>query len=817
MKKNNLQKKAVLLSGMVLAAAMMFSSQHAGAVEENQAGAAAAGRAGAAAESFVAESIEIRGLNRVSRGAVLLALPFKPGDTVTPELVSRAMKQLYATGDFENIRIARNDSILVVDVAERPTIGSVEFAGNSQISEDSLKPVIEQQGLKAGEPLNVQTLASIKQSLEDFYQSAGMYQAQVNPVITKLPRNRVNVKLEFSEGVNAEIQQINIVGNTAFEEEVLLALFELRDEVPWWNLLGERRYDSQKFKADLETLRTYYMDRGYVRFKIDSTSVEMTPDKKGLYLTVAISEGDCYKVGKTTVQGNTLKYGEDMNKLITLEEGAVYSQHDVTENEQILKSFLGKYGYAYSEVKAVPVFHDQEKTVDLNFMVEPGSRIYVSQMQITGNLNTDDTVIRREIRQMDGTWLSNEAMDMSKKRLNRTGFFETVNMDVQRTGTASDIVTVRTSVKEQPTGAISGGVGFGSDSGLMIQAAISQNNVMGWGTKGVISAYENDYRTHAEVSYTDPYFTIDNISLGGRVFYDRYDGDDDDVVDYDKRTVGFDITVGYPLSETWSVSYSAGVDHTHVKNTGRRFQQGERFWEQYGEEGSRSGDYLDFDLGFSITHNELDRRVFPTAGNKQVVSLFVTTPGSDTQYFKLIGETYHYFPFDQDHLWVLGLRGRAGYGDGYGTKNGMKQRLPFYNNFYLGSSSWLRGFDHNSIGPRAIYLDANDKPYESDTSVGGNAFWAGSAEFFVPTPFVPEAYKNLIRSALFFDAGALWDTHGDEYAFDYSKASEYRSSVGVALTWISPIGAISFNLAKAVKTYDGDDTETFNFNIGSTF
>lgn len=801
MKKNNFQKKAVLLSCMLLAAALMFSSQHAGAAEQ----------------SFVAESIEIRGLNRVTRGAVLLALPVKPGDTVNPEVISRAMKQLYATGDFDNIRLVRRDNTLVVDVVERATIGTVEFSGNVNIAEDDLKRVAEQQGLRAGEPLNVQTLASIRNSLEEFYHSAGMYQAQVKTVLTRLPRNRVNVRVEFNEGVNAEIQQINIVGNTAFDEDVLLALFELRDDVPWWNFMASRNYDTQKFRGDLEKLRTYYLDRGYVRFKIDSTSVEMTPDRKGLYLTVAINEGECYKVGKTALQGNTLKYGEDMQQLITLEEGETYSQHLVTENEEILKHFLGKFGYAYTEVKAVPVYNDKDKIVDLNFVVEPGSRIYVSQMLISGNTDTDDTVVRREIRQMDGTWLSNEAMDMSKRRLNRTGYFQTVDMDVQRTGTATDLVTVKTTVKEQPTGSIAGGLGFGTDSGLLLSASISQNNVLGWGTKGAISAYSNDYRSHTEISYTDPYFTIDNVSLGGRVFYDRYDGDDDDVVEYDKRTVGFDVNVGYPLSENWGVGYTVGIEHTHIKNTGRRFQQGERFWKQYGKDGSRRGDFLDFDLGVNLTHSSLDRAVFPTDGNKQVLSLMATAPGSDTQYYKITFETRHLFPFDSEHLWVFGIRGRTGYGNGYGTKNGQKQRLPFYNNFYLGSSSWLRGFEQNSIGPRAIYLDDDDNPYESDTSVGGNAFWTASAEIFVPTPLVSENYKNLLRTSFFLDAGALWDTYGGSYAFDYSKSNEFRSSIGLSLTWISPMGAVSIYLAKAIKTYDGDDTQVFNFNIGSSF
>lgn len=763
-------------------------------------------------------NIEIHGLNRVSRGAVLLALPIRPGEALTDEKVTQAMRQLYATGDFETVQLARDGETLIVEVQERPTIGSVEFAGNKQISEEALKPVIEQQGLRPGEALNVQTLTAIKQSLEDFYHGAGMYQAKINTVLTKLPRNRVNVKLEFYEGVPAEIQQINIVGNKAFDEEVLLAQMQLRDDLPWWNVFGSRKYESQKLTADLEALRTYYMDRGYVKFRIDSTSVEMTPDKKGLYLTIVVDEGEQYTVGNTAITGNTLKYGDQMQSLVDLQRGEIYSQHQVTAVENALKDYLGKYGYAYSNVRAYPIYNDAERTVDLNFNVEPGSRVYVSQVLIKGNTQTDDTVVRREMRQMDGTWLSNEAMDTSKTRLNRTGFFEKVDMQIQPTGTTGDVVNLETTVKEQPTGSISGGIGFGTDSGIMIQASISQSNMFGWGTRGVISAYENSYRKHMEVSYTDPYFTVDQISLGGRVFYDNYSGDDDDVVDYDNRSIGFDIFSGYPINENWSINYDVGLEHNTIKNRGPRFAQAERFWSQYGKT-DRRGKFLDYTFSVTLTHNALDRAVFPTAGNKQVLTAMATIPSSDTQYYKLIAETYHYLPFDREHLWVFSLRGRVGFGDGYGNKNGQRQQLPFYNNFYLGSSQWLRGFDHNSIGPKALYCSnaSCSTANESDKAVGGNAFWAGSVELFVPTPFVAEAYRAQVRSSFFYDAGALWDTRSNNYPIKYDDPGEYRSSVGVALTWISPVGPLSFSLSKAVKKYSGDDTRMFNFNIGGSF
>lgn len=798
MKNRNFRKNTAVFSALFLGLTLALSSS------------------AQASAGPVVDNIQIRGLNRIARGAVLLALPIREGDEVSAENTAYALKQLYATGDFDNVSLSMDNGTLIVDVKERPTIGDVEFSGNSQMDSSNLKKVVEDQGLRSGEPLNVEKLSVIKQSLEDFYHSAGMYQAKVNVVVNNLPRNRANVKFEFVEGVAAEIKQINIVGNRAFDEDVLLAQMQLRDDVPWWNFMSSQKYDSNKFRADLESLRSYYMDRGYVNFKIDSTSVEMTPDRKGIYLTIAIKEGDQYKVNSTEIRGDTLKYGENLNQALDIKSGEIYNQRRINDTEAALKDVLGKYGYANSNIRAYPVFNDKDKTVDVIFNVDPGSRVYVSQVMVSGNTTTDDTVIRREIRQMDGSWLSSEAVDLSKNRLNRTGYFETVDIQQQKAGTTGDTVNLNVNVKEQPTGAIAGGVGFGTDSGLMLQASVSQSNLFGWGTRGVISAYENDYRKHMELGYTDPYFTVDNVSLGGRVYYDKYEADEDgDVVDYNNDTLGFAINTGYPLSETWSINYSVGLERNDIESLGTPFQQADRFWAQYGENG-RSGSFINYKFGLTLTHNSLDRSVFPTDGNRQVFKIDTSVPGSDLQYYKVTAETYHYFPIDTFHQYVFAARGKIGYGDGYGTKNGLDQRLPFFENFYLGSSEWLRGFDHNSIGPRALYY--GDKGvYPSDSAVGGNAFWAGSLEFFMPAPLVSEAYKNQVRTSFFVDAGSLWDTHGDEFDVDYSKANEYRASAGVSLVWISPIGPMSFSLSKAIKDRDGDSTQVFNFNIGSTF
>ncbi len=772
--------------------------------------------AGAAPETFVVQDIEVRGLNRVSLGAVLLALPVTQGDTLDAAGTALALRRLYATGNFDDVTLARDGDKLIVNVKERPTIGRVDFAGNEQIKEEALRSVIEQQGLKSGELLNVQTLNAIQQSLEDFYHSAGMYQARVRTVLSYLPRNRVDVKIEFNEGESAEIQQINIVGNRSFDEDVLLAQMDLRDDVPWWNFMANQRYDTQKFSGDLEKLRSYYMDRGYVKFRITDTSVEMTPDRKGLYLTITIDEGERYTIGKVSLRGNTLKYGEEMEKLLTFEKNEIYSAAKVSSVEEALSDYLGKYGYAYSQIRAYPIYNDQDHVVDLEFNVEPGSRIYVSQVLVTGNNTTDDVVVRRELRQMDGTWLSNEAIETSKNRLNRTGFYETVNVEPKRAGNTPDTVNLEVSVKEQPTGSLAGGIGYGTDSGLLIQGSISQNNVFGWGSQASLSAYSNDYRDHTEFSYTDPYFTVDGISLGGRIYYDKFDGDDADVVRYRNETTGIEFTTGYPISENIGVSYSLGFEQNRVSSKNDIFEQARIFWQEMGKEGKWHDTFNNFTFSVSLTRNNLDRTMFPTSGSRQVFSAYATLPSvSDLEYYKVSAETYHYLPLDMEHDYVFTVRGRAAFGDGYGDLS----RLPFFSNFYLGGSDWMRGFDSNSIGPRAVYTNSDGTSYTSSTSVGGNALWTVTAEIIVPTPIIAEAYKRQVRTSFFIDAGALWDTHDSDYASgsDNADPSDYRASVGVSLAWLSPIGPLVFSLAKPIKDYSGDDTEVFNFNIGGRF
>ena len=777
--------------------------------------------------------IEVRGLYRVTKGAVLLSLPIQAGDDVTREDVAQALRKVFRTSNFDMVNAYyTSQGVLIIDVKERPTIVNVSYAGNNAIKAEQLDDIIKAHNVKTGEILDVEKLRELEASLEDYYNSTGRYQARVSTILVYLPRNRVDVKFNFTEGVSAKIEQINIVGNRSFPEEKLLAQLELRDHVPWWNFLADRTFQAQKFSGDLETLRSFYMNRGYVRFKIDSTRVEMTPDRKGIYLSISISEGDQYSFDKFNVIGETYGHSEEMLKLIPLVPGDVYDANQVSHTEELLANYMGKFGYAYTKVKAIPVIDDEKKLVSLNFSVEPGHRIYVTDVRITGNTITTDEVVRRELRQMDGTWLSNEAISTSKRRLDQLGFFETVDVTPRKTGPDSDTVEVVTTVKERPTGSIKAGIGFGTETGINLNAEISQDNFLGYGGNASIGVNTNKYDQKIELRYDEPYFTVDGVSLGGNVYYEKFEAGDANIVDYTNEKFGTGLSIGYPIDEHNFIRYSVGYEHNRLSQTSS-FIQIQRFWDTYVDKDVRNGKvvFQNYTAGLYFSRNYLDRGALPTDGSKQTVYGTVAIPGSDTRYYKVGADTTHFFPLDKDRRYIINFRAKAGYGNGYGTRNGIEETLPFFQNYYLGGDEWLRGFKYNAVGPKALYNSftmGNVGVMGSRESVGGNAIVAGSLSLIVPTPFASEGYDRSLRTSIFLDAGSLWDTNYDpgaigqcfgkcDYIYDYSDPKEYRMSAGVTLVWVSPMGPIGFSLAEPIRKKAGDRTEFFSFSLGRTF
>ncbi|SQH75903.1 outer membrane protein assembly factor [Shewanella benthica] len=801
-------------------------------------------------QPFEVTDIQVQGLQRVALGAALLTIPVKVGDTVDELKLQQAIKSLYASTNFEHIEVSRDGGVLIVTVKERPTISSVIFEGNKDIKDEQLQESLDGSGVKVGESLDRTMLAGIEKSLQDFYYGVGKYGAKVEAEVVNLPRNRVELKFNFTEGLAAEIKQINIVGNEVFTDAELIGMLELKDYVAWWDLFGERRYQKQKLQADLETVKSFYHNRGYIRFDVTSTQVAMTPDRKGLYITINVDEGEQYTVTEVNLTGDLMGREKVMKAILPIKVGDTYNGADVTFAEEMYGKYLGRFGYAYPEVQTYPEINDETKEVSLNVNINPGKRVYVRSINFSGNQVTKDEVLRRELRQMEGAWLNSAQVEQSKARLNRLGYFETVDTETVQVPGTDDLVDINFKVKEQPSGSFNAGVGYGTESGMSLQFGVQQSNFLGTGNQAGVSLNTNKYSKNVNLSFTDPYFTKDGVSLGSSVYWSEFDANEANLERYKNSSYGVALNSGFPINEYNRINGGIGYRHNTISEISA-YEQALRFYNIYRDDEDPNADlaFNNFEANLGWYRSTLNRGTFPSDGSSQRLSAKMTVPGSDLQYFKADFDTSFYFPLSRNHKWVLLAKARFGYGNGYGKFNDNDQILPFWENYYSGGSSSLRGFKSNSVGPRSFYLsrdletcspdasgdgcylpgDPNQIQVSDGRSIGGNAIATASFEVIVPTPFLDEAYSNSVRTSFFFDAGNVWDTEFDYDSYrylpahefdklaDYSNASRIRASAGMSVQWLSPMGPMVFSLAWPVKEYEDDETEIFSFNIGKTF
>ncbi len=820
----------------LVAAGMMLSS-------------ASLANAAAPESEFVVEDIRVEGLQRVALGAALTYLPVQVGDKLNTFRVTQLIRSLYSSTHFENVEILRDGNTLVVKVAERPTISNIIFEGNDDIKDEQLQESLDGNGIRVGEPLDKTVLTSIENGLKDFFYSIGKYNADVTAIITPLPRNRVDLKLLFEEGDAAEIQQINVVGNEVFSDAELMEGMELQFDTPWWDFLSETRYQQQTLQGDMESLRNYYLDRGYLRFSIDSTQVSMTPEKSGIYIALNVSEGEQYTISEVELVGDLLGHEEYIERVLPLTPGELYNQAEVTYTEEFISKYLGRFGYAYPTVTTVPDINDEDKTVKLTLSVDPGKRIYVRRINFQGNTVTADKVLRQNVSQMEGTWLSNSMLESSKASMSRLTYMEEVEYETVRIPGQDDKVDVNFNVKEQPSGSFNAGIGYGDRTKLSLQAGIQQDNFLGTGKRVGLNLSTVSYQKSAQITYNDPYFTIDGISLGGTIGYSEFDGSDFNVIQYNSKQWSVGANIGYPINEYNRINFGLTYANVELYNRGY-YEQTEQFYTQFldGDDPDAPIAYQSYLGSVSWSRSTLNRGVFPTAGSSQRASFSITTPNSDVNYFKTVFDGKWYFPLSRDQRWSFLARMRLGYGNGYGDINGNDQILPFTENFTAGGADTLRGFENNTVGPRGVIRipsatitgpdgvqypadPSNDTLGISRRSLGGNAMALGGLELIVPTPFVEEDMDNSVRTSVFVDVGNVWDTEFDidQYSgltqsdtrygalMDYSDWTQYRSSAGISVQWLSPMGPMVFSFSRALQERDGDDAKFFTFNIGQTF
>ncbi|MDF3055171.1 MAG: outer membrane protein [Gammaproteobacteria bacterium] len=733
------------------------------------------------AEVFVVRNIQINGLQKIPTATVLEYIPVKPGQQLDGEDTVHIIQTLYQTGFFENVTLSRQGDTLIVAVKERPTIGAIQVNGNKQISKDDLLAALKGAGIAEGQIYSESTLEGMKQALVHQYNLLGRYNAQVNVTVTSELRNRVGIKIQISEGEIAKIKRINIIGNKAFTEKELQKNFKLSQR-PWWALFGSSdEYSAEKLQEDLNALRLFYLDRGYLKFSVDSSQVTMTPDRKDIYASVRITEGDIYTVRGYRFSGNLLGKEKDLSQYITFTPGEVYSRQKVERIGSGIGRYFADMGYAGAAVSVEPIFTNGSTSVLLDFNVDPGDRIYVRNIEYSGNTKTGDEVLRRETRQMEGAVYSATDIDLSTRRLNNLGYVDNIKVEMVPVPGRPDQVDLNYSLKEVSSTTASAQVGYSDNYGILYGANMTQKNYKGTGKSVSLGFNNSEFSQVYSFSYFNPYYT-QTMSRGYTLFYQKVTPGNTNISNYVLDTYGGVMNYRIPMSEYSYLTFGYGYEYMQV-NTTTPSTEIASFLAQHG-------DHFNNVKGIAgWGYNNYDKAIFPTKGFNHYLGAEVGAPvlPDNLEYYRFNYDGTYYQPIAKGVIVALNVG--LGYGNGYGSFDS----LPFFKNFYAGGAGTVRGYEGNTLGPR----DSNGN------SIGGSVLAAGSVNLIIPNPI-----SERLRTAVFFDAGNVFA--------DSFDASDLRYSTGLQVDWFSPVGPLRFSLGKALNTQPGDRTQTFQFSVGTS-
>ena len=755
-------------------------------------------------QPFEVKDIRVEGIQRTEAGTVFSYLPVKVGDTITAEKASGALKALYATGFFKDVRLEVSGDVLIVMVEERPGIASVDFTGMKEFSKEDILKGLKDLGLAEGRILDRSLLDKAEQELKRQYFNRGMYAVEVKATTTPLERNRVAVSFDVTEGLVAKIKAINIVGAKAFKEKDLLKLMNqgTGGMMSWWT--KNDQYSKPKLAGDLEALRSHYMNQGYLEFNIDSTQVSITPDKKDIYITINIREGEKYTVSDFKMAGNLPIPEEELKSLVSLKVGDVFSREKLTESTKKIGDRLGNDGFAFANVNAAPELDQGSHTAAFTFLVDPGRKVYVRRVNVTGNTRTKDEVVRREMRQMEGGWYAADKINRSRERVDRLGFFKDVTVETPPVPGTTDQVDVNVNVEEQATGNLLLGAGFSSSEGLVLSGSVSQNNLFGTGNRLSLNLNSGSVNTHYGISFTNPYFTKDGISLGYDLYKKKVDTTGSSlsaVADYSTDTLGAGLRVGLPITEFDTIQLGAVYESVDLGLTASAPAIYTTFATAYG--GNASGvttDTLRLEAGWA--RDSRDSLLYPTKGTYQRAFAEWGTPVGDLKYYKLSYQYQWLRPLSRNVS--LLLNGEIGIGGGLEGKD-----LPIFRNFYAGGIGSVRGFDSSALGPKQL------NSASSSFSIGGDTRVVGNAELLFPFPGMGN--DKSVRLSTFVDVGQVFGPGDRLGRYGSFAIDELRYSVGAAVTWYSPMGPIKLSLAKALNAATDDKDQMFQFQLGNVF
>jgi outer membrane protein insertion porin family len=777
---------------------------------------------------FTVADIRVEGLERILEGTVLNYLPVSPGDELNPRRVREAIRTLHETGLFREVELRRDGDILVVDVRERPSIDGFEIEGNKDIKTEELTKSLRGVGLAAGKTFDQSVLEEVKAYLTDQYFSRGKYGVQIETTVDELAGNRVNILIEIKEGERARIRQISIVGNTKYSEKDILETFELK--TPRWNSWYKQndRYAREAMQGDLEKLKSWYQDRGYANFDIDSVQVTISPEKDDMFVTISITEGEIYKIADARIAGNTVVPLRELQSLIQVRRGQTYSQQYIAATQKLIENRLGMDGYAFAKVEPVTRTDDEKKEAVVTFVVDPGKRVYVRHINFVGVARTNDVVLRREMRQLEGSWVSNIWLERSKQRIEQLPYIEKVDFEKKKVDGTDDLVDVEFTIKEGPSAQLSGGLGYSESSQFILQGSYADSNFMGTGKRVSFDINTSKYARSFYFSHSNPYIGINNISRSFSLRYSDVDQFVSASSDFSSKSFSASLDFGYPIINDWQgLRFGVNVTRSELLTTSNgSAQQAQNWVKRNGRPFSRSsvdilGDiqevfgskFTALEMTASWYRQELNRGLFPDRGQKQTFAISSSIPGTDVEYWVADYELIQYIPIWKRFTGLLNLR--ASYGRGFGSTTG----LPPYRLFFGGGPDTVRGYRESRMGPK----DDFGNPY------GGNLLVVGRTEVIIP---MPAKFQTSARVSVFHDIGNVFSVHDNTEFFGRDgltpvtykfKFDNLRRSTGLSVEWLAPLGlfrfsyAIPLNKSKGSNVVYPDEKESFQFSIGQAF
>lgn len=737
-----------------------------------------------AVEPFVLKDIRVEGLQRSDAGTVFASLPFRVGDTYTDEKGAAALRALFATGLFKDVRIDVQGDVAVVIVEERPVVANIDFAGLKEFDKEQMLKALKDFGIGEGQPFDKALADRAEQELKRQYLTRSLYGAEVVTTVTPQERNRVNLTFTVTEGEVAKIGEIRITGNKAFSESTLKGLFNLNDG-GWLNFYTKAdRYSKAKLDADLETLRAYYLNRGYLEFQIESTQVAISPDKQDITITVNVKEGQRYVVTGVKLEGNYLGKIDEFKTLVAIKPGQAYDAEAVTRTTRAMLDRFGAFGYAFARVEARPDIDRAHGRVAVTLVADPQRRVYVRRINVAGNNKTRDEVVRREFRQFESSWYDAAKIKISRDRVDRLGFFSEVSISTEEVPGTLDQVDLTITIKEKPTGNLLLGAGFSSAEKVSVTASIKQENVFGSGNYLGFEINTSKYNRTIVLSTVNPYFTADGISRQVDVYYRTQRPLNSQGEDYKLVSPGASIRFGVPFTEFDTVFFGVGVERTEIEGTGLP-----NSYALYRDAFGPSSSSVPLTVGWS--RDSRDSALVPTEGRLMSFN-FDWSVGGDTRYLRSVAKYQQYFPLSRQL--TLGINAEAGWGKGLGGRP-----YPFFKNFYGGGLGTVRGFDQNSLGPIDV----------TGAYIGGNRRMNVNTELYLPVP--GSGNDRTLRLFTYVDVGNVWG-EGEKISAD-----SLRASAGVGVTWVSPVGPLKLSYGTPIRKRPEDRIQRLQFQIGTAF